>query len=155
MASADERRKRADSRGAYGRVDAREAAALAKRAFFGGRSGWRLPYDPADVKRYLSPFTAIVDRGEGPPMVARSTTPLRSAVGSGEQAPVSLALEQRSGALVPRNPVVPVQIATDPADGVAIAGGITVRATDPDGGQAPVIDGDRALFADVSTWASI
>lgn len=142
------RQERAASAAGVDGLDGREAMELANEVFFGEQPVWELPYDPADVTRYLSSYAAII-KTDGQPLLARSTTPLRSVVGSGSQAPVSLELERRGDAVVAENPVAPIQISTDPGEGVAVAGGITVRATDPDGGQAPVIDGDRVLFANV------
>jgi YD repeat-containing protein len=72
------------------------------------------------VIAYTSDFAAVVRDSKGNSELAESSIALRSAIGSGQSAPVDLSLRPVSGWLAPQNPIVPVQFGQQLSQGFQI-----------------------------------
>ncbi len=75
-----------------------------------------------------------------------SSVPLRSSVGSGVLAPVSLGLEERGGVYQPVNPLVPVSIAASAAGGVSLPLEVSVAPVQAAGGEPARVVGDQVVY---------
>jgi RHS repeat-associated protein len=121
---------------------------LARRDFHVQVPAWTPPGSEAGVhlERYVGDY-AVAERLEGGGhALVTSTIPLRVNDGSGA-APMSLALRDDGEAFVPVNPAVPVAISTRADGAVSFPGGISVTPVGVVGGEAPMVVGDRVVFA--------
>nr|AKA59506.1 putative large secreted protein [uncultured bacterium NM_1663] len=148
--SPEGRAARERSRTAHGRRDREEALALARDRF--PEAARQPPFKPLVLSRgervvgYQGRFNALVElaqpNGAATTALAESTFPLRSDAGSGEPAPVSLALQERDDGYEPNNPVSPLRISKRVAAGVRLA---DLRITAADSSD-PVALSDNTLF---------
>jgi hypothetical protein len=77
--------------------------------------------DGSRVVRYVTPEAVRVVDAQGRRSLILSSVPLRSSVGDGRLAPLSLDLQAAPGAtLEPQNPAVALSIARDPRDGFTV-----------------------------------
>jgi RHS repeat-associated protein len=72
------------------------------------------------VIAYHSDFVAVVKDAKGHAELADSSIALRSAVGSGQPAPVDLSLRPIAGWFAPQNPIVPVEFGQQLSQGLQI-----------------------------------
>jgi RHS repeat-associated protein len=127
------------------------AVALAKRDFHVGEPTWT-PFRAAGgarVERYLGERGAAERLPNGKRVVVSSTVALRANNGSG-LAPVSLSLRAEGGEYVPVNPLVAVAISSHASGGIAFADGLSVAPTSSQGAEAPVLVGNRLMFANAA-----
>jgi RHS repeat-associated protein len=139
---------RARSRTQYERLDGVEAVSLAERVFGIAHPQWVAPGSErgARIDRYLNDNEAVEVTPTGQRLLVASTSSLMSSVGSGQQAPTSLALEERGSAYLPRNPLVPVSIAKDAASGVSLPFGYGVAPLQAGGQEASRVVGNRVVY---------
>lgn len=122
-ATPEARQRRRESRTAYRGRGAVEAAAVARRHFRGLVEG--PPFEPLalesgeKIHRYRGEFGAVVETDDGRRLLAESSWPIRSTVGSGELAPVDLRLAADPSGFTPRNPLVRTHVAR--AAGAAVS----------------------------------
>lgn len=153
LASPEAVAERARSRTKFEGLKALEAVSLAQKTFGVGRPAWLGPSGGvagARVERYLGEDQAAVVLPGGKRVLAQSTVPLRSAVGSGVLAPLSMSLREENGAFEPANPLVPVSIAKRPAGGVSFPYGITMIPTQAAAPEAARLVGDDVLYPDTA-----
>jgi RHS repeat-associated protein len=145
--------ERLASRKQYEGLHGEEAVALAKQVFSIEHPSWTAPDSAGEgrITKYLGENTATEVSASGKHLLLESTVPLRSAVGSGQLAPTSLTLEEREGAFVPANPVVPVSIAKTPAGGMSLPLGISIAPVQAAAPEGPVTAGDRVVFPGTAT----
>jgi RHS repeat-associated protein len=130
----------------------REAAvSLAERDFHIGEPAWTAPGagEGARVERYLGRSSVAEKLPGGQHVVVASTVPLLADDGSG-LAPVSLSLRDDGEAYVPANPLVAVAISTHASGGVEFGDGLSVAPVSGAGGEAPVLAGNRVVFANAA-----
>jgi RHS repeat-associated protein len=130
----------------------REAAVeLAKKAFHVEQVAWTPPgSNPGSrLGRYFGRDAVVERLFDGQKVVVGSSVPLEMPTGSG-LAPTSLTLKSDGEAFVPENPVVPVAISKQASGGVAFPGGLSVAPAATDTGEAPVVVGNRVIFANVA-----
>lgn len=145
------------SRAAYQGLSRGEAWQLLD-AKFAGQAG-RL-WSPLTLKDgetasdFIGAFRARIHLGgdQGTAMV-ESALPLRTTDHSGHNRLVDLTLSQRGNSFVPDNPLAPVTIAANAAEGLSLDGpGIGISSPDDDPGAGAVLEGDGHVFAsDVAT----
>lgn len=142
----------AASRTAYEGVSRSAAVALAERTFKIESPGWTPPGsgEGAHITRYLGPNSARETLPSGQSAVVASTVPLRVEDGSGQQVPVSMTLEEHGDAFSPAHPLVPISISKDPAGGISFASGISVAPAAASAQEAPVVAGNRVVFANTA-----
>lgn len=121
-ALAEDARSRSEFAG-YGRD---QAVALAKRVFGLGSSSGGMPGQGAGKVAYLGEDAAAETLPDGQHLLLESGMPLRSAVGLGHLAPVSLSLNEGGSSFSPSNPLVPVVISKSVAEGVSFQFGLRV-----------------------------
>jgi RHS repeat-associated protein len=149
LASPEAVAERARSQTEFEGLSGSGAVSLAERTFGIQRPAWRGPTlgDPgAHIERYLGENEAAEVLPNGKHVVAQSTVPLRSAVGSGQLEPLSLGLQSEGGVYKPANPLVPVSISKQPAGGVTFPLGVSmtpVQAAEP---EAASTVGDRVVY---------
>jgi RHS repeat-associated protein len=140
---------RARSRTQYEGLKAPEAILLAERTFMIQRPGWRGPTagEPgARVERYVGEDGAQEVLPSGERVLAQSTVPLRSAVGSGELEPLSLSLEEEGDSFKPANPLLPVLISKQAAGGISFPYGVSVAPVQAAATEGTRVVGDRVVF---------
>jgi RHS repeat-associated protein len=124
------------------------AVALAKRVFDVEHPGWSPPEaDGGRIERYYGNNAALQRLPNGSHVVVSSSVPLRVDGGDG-LVPTSLALRDEGGVFVPEHPVAPVEIASRPEGGITFVQGIQMVPVGAESGaEAPMITGNRAIFA--------
>ncbi len=140
------------SRTAFEGLRREAAVSLAKRDFRVGEPAWIPPGSQevgAKLERYIGEDSVAEKLPGGGHALLSSTIPLRVNDGSG-LAPVSLTLRDDGEAYVPANPLASVAISTHAADGIAFADGLSVAAVSAAGAEAPVVVGNRVLFANAA-----
>jgi sugar lactone lactonase YvrE len=106
-------------------------------------------FDDLEIEAFRSDHVAVVAPAElgAEPGLLFSTLPLRTVDESGEEAPVDLDLEASEGSLEPANPLVPVQIPTQLAEGISLPGAnVTVDLVNGDGDRGASELGDASAF---------
>ncbi len=140
------------SRTAFEGLRREAAVSLAKRDFRVSEPAWTSPGSQeagAKLERYIGEDSVAEKLPGGGHALLSSTIPLRVNDGSG-LAPVSLTLRDDGEAYVPANPLASVAISTHAADGIAFADGLSVAAVPAAGTEAPVVVGNRVLFANAA-----
>ncbi len=143
-ALAEDARSRTEYSG-YGRA---AAAALAKRLFEVGESQSELPQaqGAAEITGYIGEDAAAETLPNGSHLLLDSSMPLRSAVGSGHLAPVSLALTSTESGYEPANPLVPVVISKDASEGVSFQFGLRVVPVQDEALESSQLVGDSVFY---------
>ena len=100
----------------------------------------------ARITQYVGEDSAEETLPGGKHALVQSSVPLRSAVGSGQLAPVSLALEEHGGWYVPVNPLLPISISKSAADGVSFPFGVGVAPAQAREGEGTEVVGDRVVY---------
>ncbi len=141
----------AASRTAFRGLRREAAVSLAKRDFHVDEPEWTPPALEAGAKleRYLGKDALAEKLAGGGHAVLSSTIPLRVNDGSG-LAPVSLTLRDEGEAYVPANPLTPVAISSHASGGIALPNGLSVAPLSTAGAEAPVVVGNRVLYANAS-----
>lgn len=116
----------AQSRMAFSGYGRAQAVALAKRVFGVGGPQWDASQDPGAgrITGYVGEDAAAEVLPDGQHVLLDSSMPLRSVLGSGQLAPVSLSLNASGESYVPANPLVPVVIGKNAAEGVSFQFGL-------------------------------
>jgi RHS repeat-associated protein len=145
--------KRAVSRSRFEDLDSAESVALARRTFGIARPDWTTPGSNGEGKitKYLGENRAVEVTKSGKKLLVSSTVPLRSAVGSGRLAPVSLALDRHGNIFAPSNPLVPASISKTPAGGVSLPLGISFAPSQAAAPQSSVVVGDSVVYPGTAT----
>jgi RHS repeat-associated protein len=139
--------ERERSRTQYEGIGGGEAVALAERVFDIGRPSWSPPGGEAgQITKYLGAGMAQERTPGGTSLLLQSSIPLRSAVGSGQLEPVSLALGEAQGEYRPANPLVPVAISKSAAGGVSLPLEVSVAPARTGGSEASSLVGDRVVY---------
>ncbi|HEV7942467.1 MAG TPA: SMP-30/gluconolactonase/LRE family protein [Solirubrobacteraceae bacterium] len=143
-ALAEDARSRTEYSG-YGRA---AAAALAKRLFEVGESQSELPQaqDAAKITGYIGEDAAAETLPSGSHLLLDSSMPLRSALGSGHLAPVSLALTSTESGYEPANPLVPVVISKNASEGVSFQFGLRVMPVQDEAPEPSQLVGDSVFY---------
>jgi hypothetical protein len=104
------------------------------------------------IDRYLSQEAAIIDRGDGSGYsLLESTLPLHAPGAAAEPAPLDLSLDNAGEHFRPRNPLVPLQIAKDPRQGLTLPdAGITLRPAGAADASPELVQG-KAFFSNTYT----
>jgi hypothetical protein len=152
--------RRARSRNAFRSKGRADAAQIARDSFAEvTERPWRsLTLSKHErIVDFRGQFGAVVKReeedGGSDSSYVESLLPLRSSVDTGQPELATLDLEDRGSEYVPQNPLVPVAISKDVAEGVSFPGGLTAQAeqsSDP-----PTVVGDRTFFANVEPDADL
>jgi len=141
--------------GGYSGLSDSEALAVADE-FHGGTLGAPVvrgvPLEPGwRVESYLGDFTArVVDGETGLAGLVESSVPLRAPGVDGALAPVDLELVERGGVLVPRVPLVPVELDRDPRGGVSFGDAGFSFSPVGFGAAAPELVAGRAAWANAA-----
>jgi RHS repeat-associated protein len=148
LASPEAAAERARSRTEYEGLKAAEAVSLAEGKFGIQLSSWPGPNDSsgAHIERYIGEDGAREVLPSGQHVLVQSSVPLRSAVGSGQLAPLSLSLHEEDNAYAPVNPLVPVSIAKQASAGVSLPYGISIAPVQADASQASRVVGNRVVY---------
>jgi RHS repeat-associated protein len=144
--------QRAASRTRFEGLDRGGVLSLAEKTFGIEHPTWVTPDSDGEghITRYFGEHAAAEVSPSGRHMTLASTVALRSAVGSGQLAPTSFSLEERGGAYVPANPLVPVTIAKTPAGGVSLPFGVSVAPVDAGAPEPAVTAGDRVVYPETA-----
>ncbi len=129
----------------YGRA---QAVALAKRVFGVGGPQWDASQDPGAgrITGYVGEDAAAEVLPGGQHVLLDSSMPLRSVLGSGQLAPVSLSLSAGGGGYMPTNPLVPIVIGKNAAEGVSFQFGLRVAPAQHEAPEPPEVVGDSVFF---------
>jgi len=148
LSSPEAASQREQSRTEYEGIGGPEAIALAESKFGIENPGWTPPGsgEGGQITKYIGEDAAQERTAGGQHVLLASSVPLRSAVGSGQLAPVSLGLVDRGGSFVPANPLVPVSISTSASGGVTFPLGLNVAPVQAASGEASVVVGDRVVY---------
>ncbi len=140
--------ERERSRTEYEGLKGPAAVSLAERVFDVERPAWTAPgsQEGAHITKYLGGQSAEETLPGGERALVQSSVPLRSGVGSGQLAPVSLALEEHGGSFVPANPLVPVSISRSAAGGMSFPLGVSVAPSQAAGGEGAEVVGDSVIY---------
>ena len=104
------------------------------------------------VVEYRGATAAIIRDANGDKTLAQSTLPLRSTVGTGELAPVDMALQADGDSVAPANPLVATEIAVADPGAVSFAGEhTTVTLAGADDGAATEYDPNHVFIASALT----
>jgi RHS repeat-associated protein len=140
--------ERERSRTAYAGLGASAAVQLAEQVFEVQRPSYTPPGEEggAHIATYLSQHAAQQSLPSGQRLLLTSTIPLRSTIGSGQLAPVSLSLDEGAAAYAPANPLVPVSISKTAAGGVSFPYEVSVAPVQSASAEASVVTGDHVVF---------
>jgi tripartite motif-containing protein 71 len=142
----------ARSRTAFSDYRRREAVALAERVFGIAAPHWTAPQDQGSGKitGYVGENMAQEVLPDGKHVLVDSSLPLRSSVGDGQLQPVSLGLSSTGAGYVPANPLVPVVIGKNAAEGVSFEFGLQMAPVAHADPEAPQVVGDSVFFPGTS-----
>jgi RHS repeat-associated protein len=145
--------QRAASRTQFEGLKRSGALSLAAKTFGIEHPSWVTPDSNGEghITRYFSENTAAETSPSGERLMLASTVPLRSAVGSGQLAPTSFSLQERGGAYVPANPLVPVMISKTPAGGSSLPFGVSVAPVNAGAPEPAITAGDRVVYPGTAT----
>ncbi|MHB2000902.1 MAG: virginiamycin B lyase family protein [Solirubrobacteraceae bacterium] len=131
--------------------DGAAALSLAKRFFGVGAPAWAgLEAEGAGkITGYLGEYGAVAEVG-GRHELVQSNFPLRSSVGSGQLAPVSLKLAAHGSSYEPANPLVPVSIASTPGGGVSFPFDVRVAPGEQEAPEGSQLVGDSVFYPGVA-----
>lgn len=149
LASPEALAEDARSRSAYSGYGRAASIGLAKRLFGIGESASHMPQDQqgaAKITNYDGENVAAETLPDGKHLLLDSSMPLRSAIGSGQLAPVSLSLASTGSGYEPANPLVPVVIAKNAAEGVSFEQGLRVAPVQHAEPEASEVVGDAVYF---------
>jgi hypothetical protein len=132
----------------------REASvALAEKDFGIDHPSWSPPEGESGgrITQYVGENSAIETLPNGKRVVLASTVPLRSSVGSGQNAPTSLVLQDRGESYQPENPLVPVSISKDAGAGASFPLGITVAPVEAATPESPELVGNSVVYPNTAS----
>lgn len=156
LQSAEAREERLLSRQRFRRLSAAQAESVARRA----HSEWieEPAWSPPETRpgerlgKHFGDHAVQVKRdGADTAAIAVSATPLMSDVGSGERAPVDLALQRQADGFVPKNPVVPSRLPQRLGDGIEFPSEDIVLHSAGAENVTPTQVGGKLLYANVHT----
>jgi RHS repeat-associated protein len=129
------------------------AVALAEKTFGIQHPSWISPASDGTghITKYVNDTSAVEQTASGKHLLVSSTVPLRSAIGTGRLEPTSLALQEKEGAQVPANPLVPISISKAPSGGVSLPLSISVAPEQAAAPEASVVVGDRVVYPGTAT----
>jgi YD repeat-containing protein len=138
----------ARSRTAFAGYKRDAAVALAKRVFGVEYPHWTPPQDQGSGKitKYVGRNMAEELLPDGSHVLVDSSLPLRSAIGSGEEKPVSLDLGSTGPGYVPANPLVPVVLGKTLGEGVSFQGGLRMSPVEQAAPEAAEVVGDSVFY---------
>jgi YD repeat-containing protein len=139
----------AGSRTAFAGYGRDAAVALAKRVFGIARPRWTPPQEggPGKITGYIGENIAQEVLPDGKHVAVESSVPLQSSVGDGQRQPVSLALISTEEGYVPANPLVPIVIGKNPAEGVSFASGLRMTPVAHAASETPEVVGDSLFYS--------
>jgi putative amidase-like protein len=104
------------------------------------------------VTQYRGELSALVEKSNGKKALVQSFLPLRSTAGSGDEAAVSLELEEHANAYAPKNPLVTTEIPKRLRDGLAFPrAGFSLRPDAAAQPEDPIAVDDKVFYANVAT----
>lgn len=113
------------------------------------------PPGGATVERYLDDFSARIDiPGQGPDVIAKSTTPVRVEE-NGVKRAVDLKLVDVGDAIEPKTPVVALSFADTLGGGITIAENIRMRIVGADRSAVATIAGQQVFYANALKDADV
>lgn len=113
------------------------------------------PPGGATVEKYLDDFSARIDiPGQGPDVIATSTTPVRVEE-NGVKRAVDLKLVDVGDAIEPKTPVVALSFADTLGGGITIAENIRMRIVGADRSAAATIAGQQVFYANALNDADV
>lgn len=132
----------------YSGYDRAQAVALAEQAFGIEHPAWVAPQNQGSgtISKYVGSHMAEELLPDGQHVLVASSLPLRSAVGSGQEKPVSLGLSSTGSGYMPANPVVPVVLGKTPGEGVSFQFGLRMAPVGRAAPEAPVVVGDSVFY---------
>jgi hypothetical protein len=138
----------ARSRTAFTGYKREEAVALAERVFGIAVPHWTPPQDQGSGKitAYAGEHMAEELLPGGQHVLIDSSLPLRSAMGSGQEKPVSLDLNSTGTGFQPANPLVPVVLGKTAAEGVSFEFGLRMTPVAHEDPEAPEVVGDSVFY---------
>ncbi len=145
--------ERERSRTQFEGLDVASAVSLAEGKFGIQMPRWTPPgsQEGAHITKYVGERSAAETSASGQHLLLESSMPLRSAVGSGQLAPVSLTLEDQGASWGPANPLVPVSISKSPSGGVALPLGVGIAPAQAGSPQAAELVGNRVVYPGTAT----
>jgi hypothetical protein len=143
----------------FGGQSSRDALRLAAEhdpVLFGPQPTRALQLPPgATVKNYLDDFGARIDiAGQGPDVIASSTTPLR-VTRDGVKRAVDLKLVDRGDVIEPLAPVVPLSFPKTLGRGITIGEHIRMRVVNADASAEAQLAGQQIFYANALTDADV
>jgi len=157
-ADPDREQARESSEARYRDLDRAEALEVAKdeQGQFIDQPPWKpLDLQPGDrVRSFPSDNSALIDQGEpgadAKPVLAESSVPMRSDVGSGKEKLVDLSLQREGDQFEPANPLVDTTIEDEAGEGVRLS---DVRVSAASSADRPAEVADKIFFANADSRA--
>lgn len=146
--------ERQSSRTQYEDLKPAEAVRLAEQTFEIERPAWRGPTagEPgARVVGYVGERAAQEVLPNGEHLLAASSVPLRSTVGSGRLEPLSLSLKEEGGVYRPANPLAPLSISRRAGGGVSLSYGVSVAPVQAAESEGSQVVGDQVVYPGTAT----